>query len=57
MNSSHVGYKTNKRYSYNYVGWVTHGVTEALEKDLALKITAKAHLDYLVDGNVRMTVG
>jgi hypothetical protein len=57
MNSSHVGYKTNKRYSYNYVGWVAHGVTEALEKDLALKITAKAHLDYLVDGNVRMTVG
>ena len=52
-----VGYQTNRRYSYNYNGWVAHGVAEALEKDLALKITAKAHLDFLNNGDTRMTVG
>ena len=45
------------RYSYNYDGWIIHGIAEAFEEDLALRIRAKAHLDYLTDGFVRMTVG
>ncbi len=56
MDFFRLGYKTNKRYTYKYVGWVAHGVPEALEKDLALKIKAKAHLDYLNTGFIRMTV-
>ncbi|XP_028396275.1 vitellogenin-2-like [Dendronephthya gigantea] len=51
-----LGFKRGRRYTYAYEGWVAQGIAEALEKDLAVKIAAKVHFDYLLSGLVRLTL-
>ena len=46
----------DKRYTYNYEAIVAHGIPEALKKDMALVIKAKAHFDYFANNDVVLKV-